>query len=425
METQLQIRQNAQEIQDYMKDLYDWQKDIKKKEKKIKAKREPDNSDGLSSVPLRGKVASLPIASPSPEFQKPDLPYYKNQSSSSSPLSTNKSSNFYSEANGSKKPKQTNAAAHTYSSYSKWDKFDVDAAVEAVEKERNDDEGDIRTSIHNDKDISDNKNLKKDAFKTLNPTILAPAQANVQPFRPGDSKSSVVPVPKVVDVMSSPQSLLSEAKRRVDGSSNDSNDSSINNNNDSSISNSFSQDILDSDSSSFSHPSLESDSPIDSPPLMTPVYTRSINPSPSSTSPSSTSPSPSAAAVSAPPIRNQNPLSAEAWRLRGNDLFRAKEWALARDCYDRSVSLSPSPAALSNRALTHLKLGDWIQAETDCEEAIQMDPKFVKAYLRRAEARKKLGRVIDAAEDFQMIVLLEPHNLNAVADFDAAFAAVA
>lgn len=44
-------------------------------------------------------------------------------------------------------------------------------------------------------------------------------------------------------------------------------------------------------------------------------------------------------------------------------------------------------AAYSNRALMHLKLGQAEAAEADANQALQLEPKMVKALLRRAAAR--------------------------------------
>lgn len=44
-------------------------------------------------------------------------------------------------------------------------------------------------------------------------------------------------------------------------------------------------------------------------------------------------------------------------------------------------------AAFSNRALVHLKLKQAHAAEADASQALQLDPKMVKAFLRRAAAR--------------------------------------
>lgn len=43
----------------------------------------------------------------------------------------------------------------------------------------------------------------------------------------------------------------------------------------------------------------------------------------------------------------------------------------------------------SNRALAYLRKGDLAQAEKDCNKSIELNPKYAKSYLRRAEIRMK------------------------------------
>lgn len=42
----------------------------------------------------------------------------------------------------------------------------------------------------------------------------------------------------------------------------------------------------------------------------------------------------------------------------------------------------------SNRAAAHMSLGAFNEAVNDCHQAINKDPDFAKAYLRRARANK-------------------------------------
>lgn len=49
-------------------------------------------------------------------------------------------------------------------------------------------------------------------------------------------------------------------------------------------------------------------------------------------------------------------------------------------------------------------------AEKDCTDAIILDPSYVKAYMRRGTARKKLARLEPALDDFKQVVKLESEN---------------
>ena len=55
----------------------------------------------------------------------------------------------------------------------------------------------------------------------------------------------------------------------------------------------------------------------------------------------------------------------------------------------------------------------------DCSKALLLDPAYTKAHHRRGTARHKLGRVLEAAEDFECALRLDPTNASARAERDA------
>ncbi len=120
-----------------------------------------------------------------------------------------------------------------------------------------------------------------------------------------------------------------------------------------------------------------------------------------------------------PPIRSSEPQTAEAWRARGNDLFKISQWSSAVECYSRSIELGPSCLSFANRAMSKLKLEQWEEAESDCTEALRLDEAFVKAYHRRGTARRKLGRPMDAALDYEQALRLDPGNAAVRSERDA------
>jgi small glutamine-rich tetratricopeptide repeat-containing protein alpha len=61
----------------------------------------------------------------------------------------------------------------------------------------------------------------------------------------------------------------------------------------------------------------------------------------------------------------------------------AKRHAEAIDSYTRAIARDPTSAVYhSNRAAAHISLGDHASAANDAERAIELDPKFVRAYSR-------------------------------------------
>ncbi|KAL8153746.1 hypothetical protein V2J09_011506 [Rumex salicifolius] len=107
----------------------------------------------------------------------------------------------------------------------------------------------------------------------------------------------------------------------------------------------------------------------------------------------------------------------------GNDFFKQKKYNEAVDCYSRSIALSPTAVAFANRAMAYLKVKRQVkyvktpvsfslfrEAEADCTEALDLDDRYIKAYSRRATARKELGNLKEALNDVQFALRLEPSN---------------
>ncbi|GAQ89022.1 hypothetical protein KFL_004800070 [Klebsormidium nitens] len=104
----------------------------------------------------------------------------------------------------------------------------------------------------------------------------------------------------------------------------------------------------------------------------------------------------------------------------GNRLFKAGRFWEAFECYSRSLALSPTSVAHANRAMAALKLEMFREAETDCTAAIDLDDHYVKAYSRRGRARSHLEKWLEAADDFEFALRLEPHNKELLQEYSAA-----
>ncbi|KAL5712126.1 hypothetical protein ACHQM5_014326 [Ranunculus cassubicifolius] len=95
---------------------------------------------------------------------------------------------------------------------------------------------------------------------------------------------------------------------------------------------------------------------------------------------------------------------------QGNEYFKQKKFNEAIDCYSRSIALSPTAVAYANRAMAYLKIKRFEEAENDCTEALSLDDRYIKAYSRRATARKELGKLKASVEDCEFSLRLEPQN---------------
>lgn len=98
----------------------------------------------------------------------------------------------------------------------------------------------------------------------------------------------------------------------------------------------------------------------------------------------------------------------------GNGFVKQQQWSRAVLSYDEAIKVFPYDAVFyANRALCHLKMDNLHSAEADCTTAIQLDELYVKAYHRRATARKELKQYKEALQDLEKITKLDPTNKEA------------
>ena len=105
---------------------------------------------------------------------------------------------------------------------------------------------------------------------------------------------------------------------------------------------------------------------------------------------------------------------AEAEKALGNACFKKKQYMQAAQHYTRSMAFDGNnPVYPSNRAMAHLKMGAYEEAERDCDLALRLDQCNVKALLRRGAARAALGSYEEAAQDYARVLDIEPGNRQA------------
>lgn len=108
--------------------------------------------------------------------------------------------------------------------------------------------------------------------------------------------------------------------------------------------------------------------------------------------------------------------ASELLKEKGNSAFKRRQWIKAIEFYSEAISLSDTNATYyCNRAAAYLELGRFKQAEADCDRALLLDRKNVKAYLRRGFAREVTLNYKEALQDFRHALALEPQNKTALA----------
>jgi tetratricopeptide (TPR) repeat protein len=112
-----------------------------------------------------------------------------------------------------------------------------------------------------------------------------------------------------------------------------------------------------------------------------------------------------------------------AMKARGNAHFQAQEYESAIECYTSAIELAPPNACeravfLANRAACYAKQQPCPAHESvvaDCTAALEVQPDYTKALLRRAVAREALEQFEEGLQDARRALELEPGQREAAA----------
>lgn len=84
-------------------------------------------------------------------------------------------------------------------------------------------------------------------------------------------------------------------------------------------------------------------------------------------------------------------------RSRGNDLFRFRKYEDASSAYGEGLKYDPAnPVLYCNRAVCWSKLGLWEKSIEDCNQALRIQPNYIKALFRRAASNGKVKFIFDS-----------------------------
>ena len=81
----------------------------------------------------------------------------------------------------------------------------------------------------------------------------------------------------------------------------------------------------------------------------------------------------------------RDPSLSDKAREEGNTLFKEQKYADAVKSYSEAIKRNDQDARnFTNRAACYVKLMALAEADKDCDEAMRLDPKFAKGYVRKA-----------------------------------------
>merc|ERR1711976_677987 len=109
----------------------------------------------------------------------------------------------------------------------------------------------------------------------------------------------------------------------------------------------------------------------------------------------------------------QDDAKAEEAEQRGNEFFRNKEWPKAVAEYEEAVKRAPKNAAIRNNLSAALcKIMDFNGARREIEKALDIDPKYVKAWARKGDIEMVMKEFHKAMDSYKAGLALEPSNAS-------------
>lgn len=100
----------------------------------------------------------------------------------------------------------------------------------------------------------------------------------------------------------------------------------------------------------------------------------------------------------------------------GNKAYAAKDFNKAIEFYSKAVLCKPDPVYYSNRAACWNALGNWEKVVEDTTAAVTLDPEYIKALNRRANAYDHLGKYSEALLDFTASCIIDNFKNPSSAD---------
>merc|ERR1712048_366991 len=108
----------------------------------------------------------------------------------------------------------------------------------------------------------------------------------------------------------------------------------------------------------------------------------------------------------------QDDTKAEEAKQQGNTHFRNKEWPQAVEAYEEAVKRAPKNATIRNNLAASLcKIMDFNGAKREIDVALELDPKYVKAWTRKGDIEVLMKENHKAMESYKNGLKFEPDNI--------------
>ncbi|XP_058798627.1 stress-induced-phosphoprotein 1 [Phymastichus coffea] len=120
-----------------------------------------------------------------------------------------------------------------------------------------------------------------------------------------------------------------------------------------------------------------------------------------------------------------DPVKAEEEKELGNQKFKDGDYAAAVKHYSEAILRNPDdPKYYSNRAACYTKLAAFDLGLKDCEKCVELDPKFIKGWIRKGKILQGMQQQGKALSAYQKALDLDPTNAEALEGYRSCSVAV-
>jgi len=110
-----------------------------------------------------------------------------------------------------------------------------------------------------------------------------------------------------------------------------------------------------------------------------------------------------------------DPEKAELEKELGNDKYKDGDYPAAIKHYSEAILRNPDePKYYSNRAACYTKLAAFDLGLKDCEKVVELDPKFIKGWIRKGKILQGMQQQGKALTAYQKAMELDPQNVEAL-----------
>jgi len=109
-----------------------------------------------------------------------------------------------------------------------------------------------------------------------------------------------------------------------------------------------------------------------------------------------------------------DPAKAEEEKEKGNDSFKKGDYGTAVKFYSEAIKRNPDdPKLYSNRAACYTKLGAFDLGIKDCDKCVELDPKFIKGWIRKGKILQGMQEPGKAMTAYEKALELDANNVEA------------